>query len=100
MLGVPAVAGDGRFRAAVFAAAGTGALSGPADGPASHLPALANVAVQVIAKERDEIVAREATEALHAGLPGEKDLLTLPGGHFDVGDDVAAAAEEWLAARL
>ncbi len=100
MLGVPAVAGDGRFRAAVFAAVGTGALSGPAGGPASHLPALANVAVRIIAKEHDEIVTREATEALYAALPGEKSLLTLPGGHFAIGEDVAEAAEEWLTARL
>jgi len=100
MLGVPAVAGDGRFRAAVFAAAGTGALSGPAEGEGSHLAGLAGVAVRVIAKERDEVVSPDATMELYAGLPGERDLVTLPGGHFAVGDDVVGAAEEWLAAKL
>lgn len=96
MLGVPAVAGDGRFRAAVFAAAGTGPLSGPAEG----LARLAGTAVRVIAKERDEIVSPDATMELFAGLPGEKDLVTLPGGHFAIGDDVVGTAEEWLAAKL
>lgn len=100
MLGVPAVAGDGRFRAAVFAAAGTGPLSGPAEGEGSHLAALAGVAVRVIAKERDEVVAADATMELYAGLPGQKDLVTLPGGHFAIGDDVVGSAEEWLAAKL
>ena len=100
MLGVPAVAGDGRFRAAVFAAAGTGPLSGPAEGAGSHLPALAGVAVRVIAKERDEVVSPDATLELYAGLSGERDLVTLPGGHFAIGDDVVAAAEAWLAEKL
>ncbi len=100
MLGVPAVASDGRFRAAVFAAVGTGALSGPAEGAGSHLAALGDVAVRVIAKAQDELISGEATAALFAGLPGEKDLVTLPGGHFAVGPEVAGAAEEWLAAHL
>ncbi len=100
MLGVGAVAGVGRFRAAVFAAAGTGSLSGPAEGPESHLPGLADVAVLLIAKAQDEIVSKDATLALYAGLTGEKDLLTLPGGHFSIGDDVVRAAEEWLSERL
>ena len=100
MLGVPAVAGDGRFRAAVFAAAGTGPLSGPAEGEGSHLAGLADVAVRVIAKERDEVVSPDATMELYAGLPGERDLVTLPGGHFAVGDDVVGEAEEWLTAKL
>lgn len=100
MLGVPAVAGDGRFRAAVFAAAGTGPLSGPAEGAGSHLPALAGVAVRVIAKERDEVVSPDATLELYAGLSDDRDLVTLPGGHFAIGDDVVAAAEAWLTAKL
>ena len=37
---------------------------------------------------------------LYARLAGEKDLVTLPGGHFAIGDDVVGAAEEWLVARL
>ena len=100
MLGVPAVAGDGRFRAAVFAAAGTGSLSGTAEGEGSHLAGLADVAVRVIAKQRDEVVSPDATMELYAGLPGERDLVTLPGGHFAVGDDVVGAAAEWLTAKL
>jgi len=100
MLGVAAVAGDGRFGAAVFAAAGTGPLSGPAEGEGSHLAGLADVAVRVIAKERDEVVSPDATMELYAGLPGEKDLVTLPGNHFAIGDDVVGAAEAWLAAKL
>ena len=100
MLGVSAVANDDRFRAAVFAAVGTGPLSGPAEGAGSHLPALAGVAVRVVAKAEDELIPSDATDALYAGLPGEKDLVTLPGGHFAVGPDVAAAAAEWLAAKL
>ncbi len=100
MLGVPAVARDGRFRAAVFAAVGTGTLSGPAEGAGSHLPALGDVAVRIIAKAKDELISSDATEALFAGLPGEKDLVTLPGGHFAIGPDVAGAAEEWLTAHL
>lgn len=100
MLGVAVLAGDGRYRAAALAAAGAGSLSGPADGPGSRLPALAGVAVRLIAKADDELIARADTEALFAGLPGEKDLLTLPGGHFAIGDDVTRAAEAWLAARL
>ena len=100
MLGVRAVAGDGRFRAAVFAAAGTGPLTGPATGEGSHLAGLADVAVRIIAKARDEIVPAEATLALYAGVPGEKDLVTLPGGHFTIGDDVAGAAAAWLAAKV
>lgn len=100
MLGVAAVAGDGRFRAAVFAAAGTGSLSGPAEGPGSHLEGLADVAVRVIAKERDEVVSPDATMELYAALTGQKDLVTLPGGHFAIGDDVVGAVEEWLTGRL
>ena len=86
MLGVPAVAGDGRFRAAVFAAAGNGgAERGGGGRRAATSAGLGDVAVRVIAKERDEVVSPDATMELYAGLPGEKDLVTLPGGHFAIG---------------
>ncbi len=100
MLGTRAVADDGRFRAAVLAAVGTGPLTGPAEGEGSRLAGLADMAVRVIAKAQDEIVPADATMAFYAGIPGEKDLVTLAGGHFAIGDDVTGAAEEWLAARL
>lgn len=64
---------------------------GSADGIGSHLPALADVAVRIIAKAEDELIPSDATAALYAGLPG---------GHFVIGPDVSAAAEEWLLAHL
>jgi predicted esterase len=99
MLGVTAVARDGRFRAASLCLVGEG-LMGPATGPDSVVPLLAKVAVRVVAKEQDEIVPRAATEALYAALPGEKDLVWLPGGHFAIGSDVIDAAGVWLTAHL
>lgn len=100
MLGVPAVSGDQRFRAAVFAAAGTGLLSGPAKGQGSHLAGLRDVAVRVIAKEKDEVISISSTMELYEALGPEKDLITLPGGHFAIGNEVAEAAVVWLAAKL
>ncbi|HCU99880.1 MAG: hypothetical protein CL897_06620 [Dehalococcoidia bacterium] len=100
MLGIPAVSGEHHFRAAVFAAAGTGLLSGPAKGEGSHLAGLRDVAVRIIAKERDEVISLTSTMELYEGLGPEKDLLTLPGGHFAIGNDVAEAAVEWLASKL
>ena len=100
MLGVPAVAGDGRFRAAVFAAAGTGGLVGPAEGPESVVPKLAGVAVRVAGKSADELIPLESTQALYHALPGTKDLRWFPGNHFMIGADVIDAAEEWLVEHL
>jgi predicted esterase len=101
MLGVPAVARDGRFRAAAFCLVGEGGgMVGPATGPESVVPQLAAVAVRIVAKTADELIPRERTEALYDALPGEKDIVWLPGGHFEIGNDVIDAAGSWLAAHL
>lgn len=96
MLGIPAVAAHGGFRAAAFCLVGEGGLVGPAHGPDSVLPRLRGTAVRIVAKTNDELIPREATERLFAGLPGEKDLVWLPGGHFEIGPDVIEAAGSWL----
>ncbi len=100
MLGVPAVARDGRFKAAAFCLVGEGGLVGDAEGPGSDLPGLGNVAVRVVGKIEDRLISRESTEALYAALPGEKDIRWLPGGHFEIGPDVIRLAEEWMLAKL
>jgi predicted esterase len=100
MLGIPAVALDGRFRAAAFCLVGEGGMVGAAEGPGSVVPGLANVAVRIVAKEHDELIPRPATEALYEALPGKKDIRWLPGGHFEIGPDVIRAAREWLVAEL
>lgn len=99
MLGVTAITTDGRFGVAALCLVGEG-LMGPATGPESVVPQLDRVAVRLVAKEQDGIVAPPATQALFDALPGEKDLVWLPGGHFQIGPDVAAAAEAWLEERL
>ncbi len=96
MLGIPAVAEDGRFRAAAFCLVGEGGLVGPAEGPESVVPKLAKTAVRIVGKLQDELIPREATERLYAALPGEKDIVWLPGGHFEIGPDVIRAAEQWM----
>ncbi|MDZ7728175.1 MAG: hypothetical protein U5Q44_08235 [Dehalococcoidia bacterium] len=100
MLGVPAVARDGRFAAASFCLVGEGGMVGPASGEGSDIPGLATVAVRIVAKEQDELIPRQATEALYEALPGEKDLVWKPGGHFEIGQDVIVAAGDWLHRRL
>lgn len=100
MLGVEAVARDGRFKAAALAAVGEGGLAGPATGPDSVVHNLAGVALRIIGKESDELIPREATERLYKALPGEKELAWLPGGHFSMGEDVIATLEEWLLGKL
>lgn len=100
MLGLPAVASDGRFKAAAFCLVGEGGMVGPATGAGSHVPRLANVATRIVAKRDDELIPREATEALYDALPGKKDIRWLPGGHFEIGPDVINAAGEWLKAEL
>ncbi|OAI40530.1 hypothetical protein AYO38_05870, partial [bacterium SCGC AG-212-C10] len=82
MLGLPAVALDGRFKAAAFCLVGEGGFVGPAAGEGSHLPLLANVATRVVAKSNDELIPRASTEALYEALPGKKDIRWLPGGHY------------------
>jgi dienelactone hydrolase len=96
MLGVPAVAMDGRFRVASFCLVGEGGLVGPAGGESSVVPGLDRVAVRIVAKANDELIPRAATEALYAALPGEKDIVWLPGGHFEIGPEVIKAAVDWV----
>ncbi|MCC6382296.1 MAG: hypothetical protein IT304_07290 [Dehalococcoidia bacterium] len=100
MLGLTAVADDGRYRAAAFCLVGEGGLAGPASGPGSAAGRLGTVAVRVVGKLNDELIPRAATQALYDALPGEKDLLWLPGGHFEIGPDVIVAAEQWLRRHL
>lgn len=100
MLGVPAVARDGRFKAAAFCLVGEGGLVGAADGPDSDVAKLSNVAVRVVGKLQDQLIPRERTEALYAAIPGEKDIRWLPGTHFEIGPDVIKLAEEWMLAKL
>ena len=100
MLGLPAVALDGRFRAAAFCLVGEGGMVGPATGPESYVPKLANVAIRIVGKRHDELVPRASTDALYDALPGEKDITWLKGGHFEIGPDVVDAAGDWLKAKL
>jgi dienelactone hydrolase len=100
MLGIPAVAADGRFRAAAFCLVGEGGLIGTAADASSPVQALRNVAVRIVAKSDDEFFSKASTEALYAALPGERDLVWLPGGHFEIGPDVIDAAEAWMRAKL
>lgn len=100
MLGVQALAADGRFRAAAFCLVGEGGLTGRVSGPGVSLEGLAHTAVRIVAKLQDEYVSREATEALYGALPGRKDIVWLPGGHFEIGPDVIRAAGDWLSAEL
>lgn len=100
MIGLPAVASDGRFKAAAFCLVGEGGLVGAATGNESAVPRLANVATRIVAKSHDELIGRDATEALYNALPGTKDIVWLPGGHFEIGPDVIDSAGQWLKAQL
>lgn len=100
MLGIPAVARDGRFRAAAFCLVGEGGFVGPATGPESHVPGLATTAVRIVGKQQDELIPRAATEALFDAIDGEKDLKWLPGGHFEIGPDVIDLAGDWMKRHL
>lgn len=101
MLGVPAVAADGRFRAAAFCLVGEGGLVGELTGDEpTPLAGLSATAVRIVAKTHDEHVSRASTQALFDALPGRKDLVWLPGGHFEIGPDVIRSAEEWLRQEL
>ncbi len=100
MLGVPAVARDGRFRVASFCLVGEGGLVGPATGETSVVQGLGGVAVRIVGKASDELVPRSATEALYAAIPGVKDIVWLPGGHFEIGPDVIKAAVDWVKERI
>jgi dienelactone hydrolase len=100
MLGLPAVARDGRFKAAAFCLVGEGGLVGSVEGPGADVSKLANVAVRIVGKLQDQLISREKTEALYDAIPGEKDIKWLAGTHFEIGPDVIRAAEEWLVAKL
>lgn len=100
MLGIPAVARDGRFKAAAFCLVGEGGLAGAVEGPDADIPQLQGVATRVVGKLQDQLIPRERTEALYNALPGKKDIRWLPGGHFEIGPDVIKLAEEWLLAEL
>jgi fermentation-respiration switch protein FrsA (DUF1100 family) len=100
MLGAPAVARDGRFKAAVFCLVGEGGIGGREHSPGAHAEGLRDVAVRIVGKEQDELIPRAATEALYEAIPGEKDLRWLPGGHFQIGRDVLDLAIDWLRAKL
>jgi dienelactone hydrolase len=100
MLGIPAVAADGRFKVAAFCLVGEGGLLGAAGADGSPVRELGNVAVRIVAKEQDEFFSREASQALHDALSGERDIAWLPGGHFEIGPDVIQKAFEWVKPRL
>lgn len=99
MLGIPAVARDGRFKAAAFCLVGEGGLAGSASGEDSDIARI-NAAVRVVGKLEDQLIPREKTEALYAALTGEKDLRWCPGTHFEIGPDVIKLAEEWMVSHL
>jgi dienelactone hydrolase len=100
MLGIPAVARDGRFKAAAFCLVGEGGLVGEVAGPEADIARLATVAVRVVGKLQDQLIPRAATEALYAALPGPKEIAWFPGGHFEIGPDVVDAAGNWMKAKL
>ncbi len=100
MLGIPAVAADGRFRVAAFCLIGEGGLLGVAGDEDSPVLRLGRVAVRIVAKEQDEFFPRAASQALYEALPGERDIVWLPGGHFEIGPDVIQKAWEWVKPRI
>lgn len=100
MLGLPALAADGRFSTAVLCLIGEGGLAGSVKDDNAPARQLTDVAVRIVGKLSDEFFSRASTEALFDTLPGEKDLLWLPGGHFEIGPDVIQAAEQWLRRHL
>jgi predicted peptidase len=101
MLGIPAVARDGRFRAAAFCLVGEGGLVGAAEGPDSDIARLDHTAVRVVGKLQDQLIPRDKTEALYHALPGvDNDIRWLPGTHFEIGPDVIKLAEEWMVSHL
>ena len=99
MLGIPAVARDGRFKAAAFCLVGEGGLAGSASGEDSDIARI-NAAVRVVGKLEDQLIPREKTESLYAALTREKDLRWCPGTHFEIGPDVIKLAEEWMVSHL
>lgn len=101
MLGIPVVGSHGGFRAAAFCLIGEGGMVGAAASADSPVQRLGDVAVRIVAKLQDEFFTKEATQALFDALPTrDKDLVWLPGGHFEIGSDVIKAAEQWLLRKL
>jgi dienelactone hydrolase len=101
MLGLEAVGRHGRFKAAAFCLIGEGGMVGAAADPASPVQGLHGTAVRIVAKLSDEFFSREATQRLFDAIPSaDKDLVWLPGGHFEIGPDVIRAAEQWLERKL
>ncbi len=100
MLGLHAVAADPRFKAAAFFAVGAGKLAGPVDGDGSPVPGLTGVATLIVGKQSDELVPRASTEELYEAIGGTKELKYLPGGHFEMGPDIATTAADWLHEHL
>jgi len=101
MLGIPAVARSGRFKAAAFCLVGEGGLVGAVEGPDADVSLLTDIAVRVVGKLQDQLIPRDRTEALYEALPtADKDIRWLPGTHFEIGPDVIKLAEEWLVAKL
>jgi dienelactone hydrolase len=101
MRGIPAVAADGRYRAAAFCLVGLGGRMGVSADGESPVKKLESVAVRVIGKTGDELFPRDSVQALYEALPSpDKDLVWFSGGHFDIGADVIGAAREWLALKL
>jgi dienelactone hydrolase len=101
MLGLEVVGRHGGFTAAAFCLIGEGGMVGSAAAPGSPVQALGGTAVRIVAKLSDEFFSREATERLFDALPSaDKDLIWLPGGHFEIGTDVIRAAEQWLERKL
>jgi dienelactone hydrolase len=100
LLGIPAVAADGRYTCAAFCLVGEGSMLGSATDPRSPVQRLGGVAVRIVAKMEDEFFPRQSAQGLFDALPGEKDITWLPGGHFEIGPDVIKAAEQWVAAHF
>ena len=100
MLGVRAVAEDGRFKAAAFCLVGEGGLVGSVADDDSAVAKLGAVAVRVVGKLQDELISRAATEALYGAIPGEKEIRWLPGGHYEIGPEVIKLAGDWLVEKL
>lgn len=100
MLGLGGVASDGRFKAAAFCLVGEGGMVGSTSDEDNAAHQLNDVAVRIVGKSEDELIPRAATEALFNALPGKKDIVWLPGGHYEIGPDVTSAAGDWLRDNL
>lgn len=93
MRGAPFVGLDQRVRAAAFCISGASTLGG-SDSPAAQLasrltdpgvyaPLTEGRPILVVAGERDDLVTPEATQRFYDLLPGPKEIVWLPCGHWD-----------------